>query len=117
MHLAAAKRAVIDAAARARVWPKAVRVWLDVLSVPQTNASVQRLVIASLPTFASVCDLFIVVAPDAVHTATGKRCDAASYRQRGWRVRRVPSGSPSVSKLGDRTGAAPRCSPAGRAGA
>ena len=33
-----------------------IRVWVDYVSIPQQNHSVQKLAIASLPTFASVSD-------------------------------------------------------------
>ena len=61
-----------------------IRVWVDYISIPQRNRSEQKLAIASLPTFASCCDFFIVVAPDAVHHDTGCACNSRSYRRRAW---------------------------------
>ena len=80
----AMKNAVRFAAEEAGVPPSSLRIWLDMSSIPQTNPAVQKQVIASLPVFASVVDMFIVVAPNCRHTHTMKCCDAASYRARGW---------------------------------
>ncbi len=57
VQLRAMKQTVQTIARDARVKPKAVRVWLDIVSIPQLNQPEQRLSIASLPTFASCSDL------------------------------------------------------------
>ena len=57
------KNAVRFAAEEAGVPPSSLRIWLDMSSIPQTNPAVQKQVIASLPVFASVVDMFVVVAP------------------------------------------------------
>lgn len=61
-----------------------LRIWLDVLSVPQKNKSLQAFAISSLPTYASVCDIFVVIAPPTMHQDTCIACDEGSYRARAW---------------------------------
>jgi len=84
VHFAAMRAAVRAAAADAGVPLGRVRVWVDVISIPQRNRSEQRLAIASLPTFASTCNDFIVIAPTTTHASTGCGCDATSFRRRAW---------------------------------
>ena len=84
IQLVAMKRAVRDCASHANVALDRVRVWVDVVSVPQLNSSEQRLAIASLPTFASAGQYFVVVAPDAEHVDTGSVCNSLTYRRRAW---------------------------------
>jgi len=84
VHIASMKQAVRSVAADADVEASTIRVWVDVASIPQMNRSEQRLAINSLPTFASTCDYFVVVAPDCTHADTGKPCDARTYRSRAW---------------------------------
>ncbi|CAH0367402.1 unnamed protein product [Pelagomonas calceolata] len=57
---------------------------MDIVSIPQVNRSSQRLAVASLPTFASCCSIFVVVAPDATHADTGCVCDSKTFRRRAW---------------------------------
>jgi len=54
------------------------------MSIPQRNSVLKGLSIASLGVYASVCKFFVVVAPDAKHSATKKKCDADTYQRRGW---------------------------------
>ena len=56
----------------------------NIVSIPQVNRSSQRLAVASLPTFASCCNVFVVVAPDATHADTGCVCDSKTFRRRAW---------------------------------
>jgi len=84
VHFAAMTHAVGLAAAKAGVPLSKLRVWVDIVSIPQVNRSSQRLAVASLPTFASCCDLFIVVAPDATHHDTLLKCDSKTFRSRSW---------------------------------
>ena len=49
-----------------------------------SRSSEQRLAIASLPTFASAGQYFVVVAPDAEHVDTGASCNSLTYRRRAW---------------------------------
>ena len=61
-----------------------IRIWLDVMSIPQKNRSEQRLAIAALPMFASACNYFVVVAPTTRHADTHEICDSRTYRKRAW---------------------------------
>jgi len=83
-HMDAMRRAVQAVARDAGVPLASVRVWCDVVSIPQKNRSEQRLAIASLPTFASCSNYFVAVAPDATHADTRCACGEASYRSRTW---------------------------------
>jgi len=84
LHYKAMRQAVDHVAKHAQSDLSCVRVWVDYASIPQKNRAEQRLAIASLPTFASCCDYFVVVAPDAVHQQTNSVCDSRSYRKRAW---------------------------------
>mmetsp|Transcript_24130 Transcript_24130/g.52665 ORF Transcript_24130/g.52665 Transcript_24130/m.52665 type:complete len:1264 (-) Transcript_24130:809-4600(-) len=61
-----------------------VYVWVDFISIPQVSRATQGLAINSLPVYAGCCDVFIIVAPTAQHSATGEKCDAESYLKRAW---------------------------------
>ena len=86
LHIAAMQQAVrnVHLYSRKETPLEKIRVWVDYVSIPQKNRSVQKLAIASLPTFASCCDYFVVVAPDATHQNTGCACNSQSYRLRAW---------------------------------
>jgi len=84
VHVAAMRSAVESVSKHAGVPLERVRVWLDVVSIPQKNTGEQKLAMASLPTFAAVCNYFVVVAPETVHADTDCKCDAVSYRRRAW---------------------------------
>ncbi len=84
IHLAAMQQAVHNVKKSTETPLEKVRVWVDYISIPQRNRSVQKLAIASLPTFASCTDYFVVVAPDATHQNTGCACNSKSYRSRAW---------------------------------
>lgn len=64
--------------------PESLYVWLDYHSIQQRNTHVQSLFINSLPFYAASTRYFLVIAPDADHIDTGKRCDALTYQRRGW---------------------------------
>ena len=59
-------------------------VWYDYASIPQRAPELQKLAIISLPTFASIVDSFVVIAPDAKHADSGQACGRASYLKRAW---------------------------------
>ena len=63
-----------------------IRVWVDYISIPQKNRSEQKLAIASLPTFASCADYFVVIAPDATHHNTGCAWPGRACRGRRFRL-------------------------------
>mmetsp|Transcript_27442 Transcript_27442/g.82077 ORF Transcript_27442/g.82077 Transcript_27442/m.82077 type:complete len:525 (+) Transcript_27442:99-1673(+) len=84
VHYAAMCSAVKAVSAKSLAPPRDLRVWVDIVSIPQRNRSSQRLAIASLATFASSTDYFVVVAPPARHSGTGKLCDRATFRSRAW---------------------------------
>ena len=62
----------------------ALFVWVDFSSIPQKNKFMQRLSISTLGVYASLCKFFVVVAPQALQRDSNVRCDAATYRRRGW---------------------------------
>eukprot|EP00746_Dinoflagellata_sp_MGD_P089598 gnl/MRDRNA2_/MRDRNA2_35358_c0_seq1.p1 gnl/MRDRNA2_/MRDRNA2_35358_c0~~gnl/MRDRNA2_/MRDRNA2_35358_c0_seq1.p1 ORF type:complete len:316 (-),score=35.94 gnl/MRDRNA2_/MRDRNA2_35358_c0_seq1:369-1316(-) len=61
-----------------------VYVWVDYCCVAQEHRGMQKLAVSSLPAYASSCDAFIVVAPDAMHRDSGKSCNLQTYNSRGW---------------------------------
>ncbi len=67
--------------------PKASKtfyVWLDFVSIPQANKTLQSLSISSLALYASMPDYFVIVAPPTTHVDTLCACDKESYLRRGW---------------------------------
>lgn len=61
-----------------------VHLWVDYHSIPQKCVESKRAGIASIAVYACCAKLFVVVAPDAVHTEKQVPCNAASYARRGW---------------------------------
>ena len=59
-------------------------VWLDYISIPQANKTLQSLSISSLALYASMPDYFVVVAPPATHMDEQCACDKETYLRRGW---------------------------------
>jgi len=59
-------------------------VWLDYHSIPQQPGAMQSQAISSLPIFASMSSLFIVLAPPAKHCNIDQLCDAQTYKKRLW---------------------------------
>ena len=59
-------------------------VWLDYVSIPQANKTLQSLSISSLALYASMPDYFVIVAPPTTHVDTQCACDKESYLRRGW---------------------------------
>ena len=62
-------------------------VWLDYVSIPQANKTLQSLSISSLALYASMPDYFLVVAPPATNLETQRACDKETYLRRGWYAR------------------------------
>eukprot|EP00419_Tripos_fusus_P037267 CAMPEP_0172786018 /NCGR_PEP_ID=MMETSP1074-20121228/205735_1 /TAXON_ID=2916 /ORGANISM="Ceratium fusus, Strain PA161109" /LENGTH=945 /DNA_ID=CAMNT_0013623031 /DNA_START=115 /DNA_END=2952 /DNA_ORIENTATION=+ len=62
----------------------ALYVWVDYISIPQSNAYLKQLSIASLPVYASVVKYFVVVAPKCIHHDKRAECNSATYQRRGW---------------------------------
>ena len=84
------KQAVRSVAADADVEASAIRVWVDVASIPQMNRSEQRLAINSLPTFASTCDYFVRGSAREPKAGSRRRLAADPCRGRGVRRPRAP---------------------------
>jgi len=59
-------------------------IWIDFTSIPQRNAALQKLSIASLPVYASFAKYFLVSAPPTVNPDTGVMYDLAAWKSRGW---------------------------------
>eukprot|EP00746_Dinoflagellata_sp_MGD_P136290 gnl/MRDRNA2_/MRDRNA2_70247_c0_seq3.p1 gnl/MRDRNA2_/MRDRNA2_70247_c0~~gnl/MRDRNA2_/MRDRNA2_70247_c0_seq3.p1 ORF type:complete len:433 (+),score=58.36 gnl/MRDRNA2_/MRDRNA2_70247_c0_seq3:68-1300(+) len=59
-------------------------VWLDIVSIPQSNASVKLLAIYSLYTYAKHADSMLIIAPTSRHANTGEIADEKSYKSRVW---------------------------------
>merc|ERR1712087_72524 len=64
--------------------PNQLYLWVDYLSIPQTNNHLKQLAIESLAQYASNCRYFLVVCPNATHANTRKQCGPTSYARRGW---------------------------------
>ena len=58
--------------------------WLDYISIPQANRTLQSLSIDSLALYASMPDYFVVVAPPATHVDNARVCNKKTYLRRGW---------------------------------
>ena len=54
------------------------------VSIPQANATLQKLAVDSLAIYASTLTDFLVLAPDATHSDSLKLCDQETYGRRGW---------------------------------
>ena len=75
----------LDAIAAQMRWQReSCYLWVDYQSIPQLSKEVQTLAIQTLPIFASLSSIFVIVAPKAVHTDTGALCDFETYRRRMW---------------------------------
>jgi hypothetical protein len=61
-----------------------VYVWIDYISIPQENERLQDMAIQSLVSYVSLSDLFIIVAPECVHSDSNIICCEATYKSRGW---------------------------------
>eukprot|EP00927_Polykrikos_kofoidii_P073929 TRINITY_DN6993_c0_g2_i12.p1 TRINITY_DN6993_c0_g2~~TRINITY_DN6993_c0_g2_i12.p1 ORF type:complete len:685 (+),score=63.53 TRINITY_DN6993_c0_g2_i12:244-2055(+) len=61
-----------------------VYVWIDYISVPQINGQLKDVAIMSLVSYVSLCDVFIIVAPECLHSETNFPCGEATYKSRGW---------------------------------
>ena len=61
-----------------------VFVWLDYISIAQRHIGQQAAAVVSLPVYVSQVDIFVVCAPDALHSDTGAPCGLHTYSKRGW---------------------------------
>ena len=65
-------------------------IWLDILSIPQTNRGVQQFAVDSLYVYASSVSAVIIIAPDSEHENTKENAGLDSYKSRVWtRVEQV----------------------------
>ena len=66
---------------------ESMMIWLDYHSIPQDqtcSSSMRGQAISSLPIYASLSSIFVVVAPRATHSGTGLTCDQDTYHRRLW---------------------------------
>eukprot|EP00927_Polykrikos_kofoidii_P012200 TRINITY_DN15246_c0_g2_i1.p1 TRINITY_DN15246_c0_g2~~TRINITY_DN15246_c0_g2_i1.p1 ORF type:complete len:356 (+),score=30.85 TRINITY_DN15246_c0_g2_i1:120-1070(+) len=61
-----------------------VYVWIDYISIPQVSQKMQDMAIMSLVSYISLCDMFIIAAPECVHSDSKLPCNEATYKCRGW---------------------------------
>eukprot|EP00930_Biecheleria_cincta_P068183 TRINITY_DN5537_c0_g4_i1.p1 TRINITY_DN5537_c0_g4~~TRINITY_DN5537_c0_g4_i1.p1 ORF type:complete len:662 (+),score=94.37 TRINITY_DN5537_c0_g4_i1:82-2067(+) len=66
-------------------------IWIDYCCIPQVSVSTDDASIAaaskavqSIPAYVERCDLLLVLAPVCTHQDTGKACNFATWRSRGW---------------------------------
>jgi len=59
-------------------------IWVDYVSIPQTNENIKQLSISSLPAYATGAHYFLVVAPPTRHSKTNLLCNLDTYQRRGW---------------------------------
>ena len=59
-----------------------VYLWVDYHSVPQRNRAMQALAIITLPCFASLSSIMVIVAPDTTYVDTKLVCDFETYSRR-----------------------------------
>eukprot|EP00927_Polykrikos_kofoidii_P012203 TRINITY_DN15246_c0_g3_i1.p1 TRINITY_DN15246_c0_g3~~TRINITY_DN15246_c0_g3_i1.p1 ORF type:complete len:992 (+),score=108.85 TRINITY_DN15246_c0_g3_i1:203-2977(+) len=84
LHIGVMKNAVDHAVKLLGMGSDEVYVWIDYICIPQVNRKMQEMAITSLVTYISLCDVFIIVAPECVHSDSNLPCDEATYRSRGW---------------------------------
>ena len=84
LHFHAICRAVADLCAQQSVDEDELYIWLDYVSIPQANKTLQALSISSLAVCSSICRYFVIVCPPTVHADSGLVCNADTYRKRGW---------------------------------
>mmetsp|Transcript_4917 Transcript_4917/g.10620 ORF Transcript_4917/g.10620 Transcript_4917/m.10620 type:complete len:959 (-) Transcript_4917:851-3727(-) len=77
-------KALLDISKRETKKLEQIYVWYDYASIPQKAPMLQKLAIISLPSFASIVDSFVVIAPDATHANTGISCGQDTYLTRAW---------------------------------
>mmetsp|Transcript_44199 Transcript_44199/g.127889 ORF Transcript_44199/g.127889 Transcript_44199/m.127889 type:complete len:1037 (-) Transcript_44199:121-3231(-) len=78
-------RDTMDATMAQMGWPvQSCYLWVDYHSVPQVTRQTQALAIKTLPIFASLASMFVVIAPDCVHADTKAACNFETYRKRMW---------------------------------
>eukprot|EP00325_Prymnesiales_sp_UTEX-LB-985_P006737 CAMPEP_0174704688 /NCGR_PEP_ID=MMETSP1094-20130205/8184_1 /TAXON_ID=156173 /ORGANISM="Chrysochromulina brevifilum, Strain UTEX LB 985" /LENGTH=971 /DNA_ID=CAMNT_0015902771 /DNA_START=18 /DNA_END=2933 /DNA_ORIENTATION=- len=83
-HYRSMKSAVEQVATSANAPLDGYAVWCDYCSISQKHPKLQRLAIASLPMYAAYCDVFIAVAPVAMHHDYGCTLDLEGYCKRGF---------------------------------
>ncbi|CAK0903916.1 unnamed protein product [Prorocentrum cordatum] len=59
-------------------------VWCDWFSIPQKCRAFQKMAIASLPVFASICHCFVALVPDTEHADTNAAANRAAFHRRTW---------------------------------
>ena len=52
--------------------------------MPQRNRTLQALAIKTLPFFASMSSIMVIIAPATTHADTNTVCDFETYRRRMW---------------------------------
>ena len=61
-----------------------VYIWVDVCSTTQAHRATRELAVTSLPLFITACDMFVVIAPPAVHSDLNVLCNLETFLARGW---------------------------------
>ena len=59
-----------------------IAIWLDILSIPQSNRGVQKLAVDSLYVYAAAVSALVIIAPDSKHESTGDDAGLESYKSR-----------------------------------
>jgi hypothetical protein len=59
-------------------------IWVDYISIPQSNNYLKGLSISSLAVYASVVRYFVIIAPKCTHHDKQVECNAETYQRRGW---------------------------------
>mmetsp|Transcript_81678 Transcript_81678/g.221273 ORF Transcript_81678/g.221273 Transcript_81678/m.221273 type:complete len:821 (-) Transcript_81678:1114-3576(-) len=59
-------------------------IWVDYVSIPQSNNYLKALSISSLAVYASIVRYFVIVAPSCIHRDTRVECNSQTYSRRGW---------------------------------
>lgn len=87
-HYEASVAAITDTMRRASrqnkpVDMKNIYIWVDYMSIPQKNMTLQSLAIDTIAVYAYLPEYFIIIAPCVQHTG-GHWCSPSSYLDRGW---------------------------------
>eukprot|EP00929_Paragymnodinium_shiwhaense_P023509 TRINITY_DN1469_c0_g1_i6.p1 TRINITY_DN1469_c0_g1~~TRINITY_DN1469_c0_g1_i6.p1 ORF type:complete len:464 (-),score=55.16 TRINITY_DN1469_c0_g1_i6:289-1680(-) len=76
--------AVKNLCAEAGLKQDKVYIWLDILSIPQRNASQKMAAVNSLYTYAGQADYLVIIAPESEHEDLQFPAGADTYKQRVW---------------------------------
>lgn len=67
-----------------KVTEDSVYIWCDYICIAQDHRPTQMMAVSSLSMCSSIADVFVIIAPPAVHMDSGRSCNIDTYNLRGW---------------------------------